>query len=480
MISKKLAFLLLFCMLPWFAYAQLNIVVNNVPANTPNGAVLFVAGNFNSWNPSDPAYRLTLQANGEYSITLPSSVRGPVLFKFTRGSWASVETQANGSQLADRRYTIPATGPSNYLTSIARWEDLGSGSGTVGGSATFNVRLLSDNFRMPELNRNRRIWIYLPPDYSSTNLRYPVIYMHDGQNLFDRNTAFGGNEWEVDETLNRLHSQGDYGCIVIGIDNGGTDRIAEYTPYAHPQHGGGDGEDYVRFLVNTLKPYIDNNYRTLPNRENTAIMGSSLGGLISHYALVRYPNTFGKAGVFSPSYWFNSSIYTTSRTSNRVAGNKMYLLMGGREGSSANGNAGYVRDLKRMADTLALAGYAIGNEIDTVIKADGQHSEWFWKREFAEAYQWLFSGITSVAKSKSDKPILEVYPNPDTENGEVLNVVLSACNTQHNLVIVNTAGKVVENKAITCNSTLQVTTKNWPKGIYTISAGVATIKWVKR
>jgi predicted alpha/beta superfamily hydrolase len=478
MFIKKCALALLFCLLPWWAFAQFTLVVNNIPANTPSGATLYVAGNFNSWNPIDSNYRLTAQGNGEYSITFPTQIRGPILFKFTRGGWATVETQASGAQLADRSFIIPAAGPSNYITSIARWEDVGTGA--VGGSAASNVRLLSANFNMPELNRSRRIWIYLPPDYNATNLRYPVIYMHDGQNLFDRNTAYGGNEWEVDETLNRLHSQGDFGCIVIGIDNGGTDRIAEYTPYANPQYGGGSGENYVRFLANTLKPYIDNNYRTLPNRENTAIMGSSLGGLISHYALVSYPNIFGKAGVFSPSYWFNSSIYTTSRTSNRVAGNKMYLLMGGREGSSTNGSASYVRDLKRMADTLALAGYNIGNEIDTVIKTDGQHSEWFWKREFAEAYQWLFSGITSVAKTRSIVPVLSAYPNPDTENGELLNVVLSDCVASYNLIIANVAGKVVETKSITCNTTLQVVTKNWPKGIYTLSAGAATIKWIKR
>ena len=154
--------------------------------------------------------------------------------------------------------------------------------------------------------------------------------------------------------------------------------------------------------------------------------------------------------------------------------------MGGREGSSTNGSASYVRDLKRMADTLALAGYNIGNEIDTVIKTDGQHSEWFWKREFAEAYQWLFSGITSVAKTRSIVPVLSAYPNPDTENGELLNVLLSDCDTNHNLIIANVAGKVVETKSITCNTTLQVVTKHWPKGIYTLSAGAATIKWIKR
>jgi predicted alpha/beta superfamily hydrolase len=128
---------------------------------------------------------------------------------------------------------------------------------------------MDENFFMPQLNRSRRIWLYLPPAYETSGLSYPVMYMHDGQNLFDVLTAYSG-EWEVDEALNTLASQGHKVPIVVGIDNGGTNRIGEYTPWSNPDYGGGDGDLYIRFIVETLKPYIDQHYRTLSDRSNTA------------------------------------------------------------------------------------------------------------------------------------------------------------------------------------------------------------------
>ena len=173
-----------------------------------------------------------------------------------------------------------------------------------------NVKLLSNNFYMPQLNKNRRIWIYLPNDYeTNTNKRYPVLYMHDGQNCFDKTTAFAG-EWGIDETLNYKEKNGDKGCIVVAIDNGGASRLDEYSPYVNSQYGGGKGDDYLDFLALTLKPFIDSAYRTFPDKNNTAMAGSSMGGLITMYALFKYPNIYGKAGIFSPAFWFSNQLYT--------------------------------------------------------------------------------------------------------------------------------------------------------------------------
>ena len=122
--------------------------------------------------------------------------------------------------------------------------------------------------------------------------------MHDGQNLFDNQTSFAG-EWKVDEALNNLATQGKKVPIVIGIENGGNYRIGEYTPWVNPDYGGGDSEKYRQFIVETLKPDVDQIYRSLPGRENSGIMGSSLGGLISHFGSLRYQSVFGKAGILS-------------------------------------------------------------------------------------------------------------------------------------------------------------------------------------
>ena len=125
--------------------------------------------------------------------------------------------------------------------------------------------------------------------------------MHDGQNLFDEATSYNG-EWQVDETMEAL-SQAGYPAIVVGIPNLGARRIEEYNPFPDPQHGG-QGQAYVAFIVETLKPLIDQQFRTLPDRLHTGIMGSSMGGLISLYAFFQHREVFGFAGVMSPSLWF--------------------------------------------------------------------------------------------------------------------------------------------------------------------------------
>lgn len=153
---------------------------------------------------------------------------------------------------------------------------------------------------MPQLDRNRKIWLYLPPDYSTSTKNYPVLYMQDGQNLFDNATSFAG-EWQVDETLNSLFAGGDYGAIVVGIENGGGERLNEYSPWNNPSYGGGLGDQYVAFLANTLKPYIDANYRTRPEPQFNALIGSSMGALISTYGATEFPNIFRKVGSLSPA-----------------------------------------------------------------------------------------------------------------------------------------------------------------------------------
>ncbi len=238
---------------------------------------------------------------------MPAST-GTIQYKFTRGGWSKVEGDANGNPRPNRAFTYGNGQTVNI--EILSWEDLDGSSGT--STAAPNVQILSTSFAMPQLNRTRRIWLYLPPDYQTGNRRYPVIYMHDGQNLFDNTTSFSG-EWGIDETLNQLFPT-DSGAIVVGIDNGGSDRTNEYSPWMNPQYGGGQGDLYARFIVETLKPYIDQNFRTKPEREFTATIGSSMGGLISYYLGLKHQQVFSKIGIFSPSFWFSSGVLTFSDT----------------------------------------------------------------------------------------------------------------------------------------------------------------------
>ena len=405
----KLSLFFTFLTLPLFA--QLTITVTAIPDNTPEGDAIHIAGNFQGWNPSDVNYQLDEVNTDEYQITFDPPV-GQLQFKFTRGSWATVEGNEDGNYIPNRTYNYNGT-PSTLELEILGWEDVG-GSGS--SSAADNVYLLDNDFYMPQLDRSRRIWIYLPPDYDTTNKYYPVLYMHDGQNLFDEQTSFAG-EWEVDESLNELFDQGDFGAIVVGIDNGGALRIDEYSPwYNNDYEKGGEGDEYITFIAETLKPHIDANYRTLTEPEYTVLFGSSLGGLISQFGLMQRQDVFGKAGVFSPAFWFNPEIYDHSENTPKDGFKKVYMLAGYPES-----NGSVVEDVNQMETALFNNGFS-DQEVEKAFHADGQHSEWYWAREFPEAYLWLFEGVTLSKVSKQTATRIRVTPNPSDSMVQIHNL----------------------------------------------------------
>lgn len=350
-------------------HAQLTIEVVP-PADTR--LPVYIAGTFNNWNPGDPRYRL---ANNR--ITLPDSVRGPIEFKFTLGSWQRVETSIDGSDVANRTFTIPNAGIVIHHAVVAAWRDSAAVT-TVPHRRSSSVIIMDSAFAMPQLARRRRIWLYLPPDYATSKKRYPVLYLHDGQNVFDAATSFAG-EWGVDEALDTLPER----AIVVAIDNGGAERMNEYSPWTNPRYGGGRGEAYVRFIAKTLKPYIDSHYRTLTAARHTVIGGSSMGGLISLYAALKYPKTFGAALVFSPAFWFAPELFEFARMA-KPHGQRFYFVVGAREGTEPERYAG---DQQKMIETLRRGGF---KDIDAIVRADGMHAEWFWRREFPAAYERLF------------------------------------------------------------------------------------------
>lgn len=383
MMHFRLLGMLLFTVLFKQGLTQMTIRVTEVPQYfTPLLDTLYIAGNFNSWAAGDAAYQLTPQPDGSYTIALGGSDGDTLEYKFTRGDWARVETQSDGSFLSNR-VSIYNTG-STVDCVIADWDDT-NGSHTIAG----NVFELDYNFFMPQYNRVRRIWMYLPPDYFTSTEHYPVVYMHDGQNVFDQASSFAG-EWDADGTMQTLISGGHTKAIIVGIANGEVDRIDEYTPWAHPSYGGGDGERYADFLVETLKPYIDAHYRTLPERENTVIGGSSLGGLISYYAALQYDSVFGKAFIFSPSFWYSDSVNAFTNQFEKNDASKFYFMAGLYE------DVDMVPDMELIYDEMEAVGFTPAEYI-SVIRADGAHSEWFWKRELDEALLWLFENIEPLS-----------------------------------------------------------------------------------
>jgi predicted alpha/beta superfamily hydrolase len=273
-------------------------------------------------------------------------------------------------------------GLSLFLGLLSACEQPASTTTIATNSASKNVQVLPYQFVMDGLDRTRTVRLYLPPNYQQSTEHYPVVYMHDGQNLFDQKTAFAG-EWQVDETLNHLATEQGLQLIVVGIDNGGELRMNELSPWENKRFGEAQGKQYMDFVVDVVKPYIDSNFRTQPARQHTAIMGSSMGGLISHYAIHAYPNTFSKAGIFSPSYWYSTDVFLFSRVKKAQLDARLYVMYGDQEGD------GMIADTDKMQRQLKQQGHPRQNMLFKRV-ADGEHNEQLWRNEFSQAIQWLF------------------------------------------------------------------------------------------
>jgi len=245
------------------------------------------------------------------------------------------------------------------------------------------IRIIAEDYDIPQLNRKRRISVLLPFSYKSSSKRYPVLYLHDGQNLFDGGGPFGN--WAIDEKLSEMARNGMGDIIVVAIDHAEEERVLEFSPFKETKWGKGDGKKYLKFLVETLKPNIDKNYRTLKEREFTGVGGSSMGGLISIYAGLRYPSIFGKLMIFSPSLWITPKIYFDAINFHQPYPNDIYLYAGGAESVNMVGN---VEKLKQILEERNKEDAEVNIEIN--IDPNGKHEEWFWSQEFPTALEFLY------------------------------------------------------------------------------------------
>ena len=232
----------------------------------------------------------------------------------------------------------------------------------------------------PQLRNHRYVDVYLPDSYEDARRRYPTVYMQDGQNLSDPAIAFAGQTWNLHEGIGWLAARG-IEPIVVGIHNTPA-RLAEYSPFPDARHGGGDGDRYARFLMDTLKPRIDAAYRTRRERDATVVAGSSMGGLIALYLYFRRPSPFGCAAVISPSIWFAGRAVLTFVERARQTRGRIYLDVGTAEGRGTLKNA---RVLNRL---LRRKGY----RKDTLrfVEAEGhQHREADWAWRLPQALDFL-------------------------------------------------------------------------------------------
>ncbi|MFZ4413396.1 MAG: alpha/beta hydrolase-fold protein [Bacteroidales bacterium] len=358
-------------------------LIVNVPNNTPDNKV-YVYGSFQGWIVEE-ALQLTKISATQYTITIPDVTQ--FNYKILCGkSTTYVEVDASGADIPDRN--AASSTPTINIT-VLKWKNVTAA--TVNG-----VTYLEENISFSPLNGTRNIWVYLPPDYAiNPEKRYPVLYMQDGQNVFSEekfssSVDYPVGSWDVATTLNKMYDDGKNVGIVIAIDKT-PEYKSEYSPWKNNDFSqSGTGNEYLQAVINNIIPYVNSHYRTLTGPANTAIAGSDMGGLISYYAALKHQSVFGKAGIFSPSFWFNKAdlnTYLASWTKNESS--KMYIITGDKEGTTMN------TDAQLFFDATKTKGFTDDNIKREIFKG-GTHQNTSWAVQFRRVYAYLFNIVDII------------------------------------------------------------------------------------
>ncbi len=367
-----------------------------VPQNTPESTSIYIVGNipeFGSWQHSTKLTRIS-KKTAELQLPISIPVDNTLEYKYTLGSWNTVEKTKNGIEAENRKVKLNYEVDKEKIVDdiVGSWASLANP--ILKNTLTGNIKL-HENFHSPELNNDRNIIVYLPPDYGKNKeKKYPVLYMHDGNNIFDIKTSFAGFEWKVDENAEKLiKSNYIKSVIIVGIYNN-SDRADEYTPFKDSKHGGGNGEKYLEFIVNTVKPFIDKEYRTLPDRDNTTIAGSSLGGLISLYAVFKYQDTFGAAGVISPALWWaDLKIIDYVKNAKAEKTLKMWIDIGTDEGEKTGALQKFneaVEDCKSLNNVLKTKSKTEPIKFSYNVIKGAKHNEKAWSERIGRILQFFY------------------------------------------------------------------------------------------
>ncbi len=339
---------------------------------------VYLAGNFNNWKTDDENYKLEKLDKGKYRFVFTQDMPLPdtLEYKYVKGGWHNVEIDSYGNTPPNRRVEKKQGSVADHVYHFQN-------NGQAHKSQFLpKLVLLTDGKDIPGMRRKRKVWAILPYNYEQSNRRYPVLYLHDAQNLFDDFAPFGN--WAIDRKLAILAERGMSDLIVIAIEHAGKKRIADFSIFPHV-NSSQEGRKYVKMVATKLKPYVDEKLRTLTDRLNTGIGGSSLGGLVSIYAGLSYPQVFSKLLIFSPSLWMNPHIHFETMHFEKTYQTKIYMYAG--ETESAN----MVPNVLRFKETLQHQGVAQNNiHFRINIDPQGKHNEYYWGEEFPKAVEWLF------------------------------------------------------------------------------------------
>jgi predicted alpha/beta superfamily hydrolase len=325
--------------------------------------------------PLDRLHDDTLRAK----LELPIGFRGH--FLVTLGRWREAESDGHGHELAPRE--LRADGPQIVESQVRGWDQT-------------SIEYHSD-FPSRFLPHKRTISVWLPPGYGlEPHRRFPVFYLHDGQNLFDAETAFGGVPWGADEVAEREIRAGRVPpVILVGIANT-PDRIPEYGPEEHSSEENDLARNYGRFLVEEVKPFIDGMYRTLPEAEHTGVGGSSMGGLSSLHLCQRYPKVFGKCAAMSPSLWWDREFFLRTATvlPEWLHRCRVWLDVGEHESSSQAASVATRGRTRWLAGLLKRHGLREGEQLRYLEVPGGTHHEASWGGRFDQVLRFLFAPAT--------------------------------------------------------------------------------------
>lgn len=364
---------------------RVTIQVTNLDSSAHVGEPFYITGIFNSWRPNERLVGAIPAYGEQVDVVIEDFPPGLFEYKFNRGDWKTLACGASGRLGAP--WSAEIASDTVLQAAIEGWRDDFPES-----TASPQVRLMAERFHLPRLDVDRRVWVYLPKGYDDTDRSYPVVYMHDGQDLFDEKTSkgrIGPLEWEVDETLDTASLE----AIVVAIAHAEDieQRQNEYFVSANSKFPNAVGREYLEDIVHTLKPYVDSHYRTMSDKGHTAMVGSSVGGLLTFYAGVLYPEVFGSLGVFSPSVWLDEGhIYrllqtVEQRTSIR---NQHYFFYGGDNENRIKNDGSRVDMHADLLSVTALFQEEVHPYITMRIRPGGRHGAWYWRQAFPQFVQW--------------------------------------------------------------------------------------------
>jgi len=250
-------------------------------------------------------------------------------------------------------------------------------------TASPQVQILPDTLFIDYLGEKRTLAVYLPKGYETDTIRYPVLYFMDGGALFDEK-ILEGDEWQIDEVLDSLGQLGQQQAIVIGVYNSDHSRRTEYKPFLSPhvpEEKEVSGPQHADWIATDVKKWVDTHYRTIPTPESTIIGGCSLSGLMAYYMLTRFPEVYGGAIVFSPSFWVNEQVFTLHENIGNLKDKRIYFNAGALETPT-------VKDAEKMVDILQQAGLPT-HQVKMDIEPDEGHWHMTWRKGFRKAFPWI-------------------------------------------------------------------------------------------